>query len=88
VLNKEIAGLSDQRNSLKARWESEKAIVNNIRKEKENIDRLKFESRTRRESGRLWQGGRNPVWKNRGGREKTEQVPGPNEGECRVKIPF
>jgi len=36
TLNKEIAGLSEQRNSLKARWESEKAIVNNIRKEKES----------------------------------------------------
>src|SRR5258706_136199 len=44
VLNKEIAGLSEQRNSLKARWESEKAIVNSIRKEKENIDKLKFEA--------------------------------------------
>lgn len=44
VLTKEIAELSEQRNSLKAKWESEKAIVAGIQKEKENIDRLKFEA--------------------------------------------
>ncbi len=51
VLNKEIAGLSEQRNSLKARWESEKAIVNSIRKEKENIDKLKFEAEHAEKAG-------------------------------------
>ena len=44
VLTKEIAELSEQRNSLKAKWEREKAIVAGIQKEKENIDRLKFEA--------------------------------------------
>jgi len=51
ALNKEIAGLSEQRNSLKARWESEKAIVNNIRKEKESIDKLKFEAEQAEKAG-------------------------------------
>ncbi|MFN5170459.1 MAG: ATP-dependent chaperone ClpB [Cyclobacteriaceae bacterium] len=44
LLSKDIAELSEQRNSLKAKWESEKAIVAGIQKEKENIDRLKFEA--------------------------------------------
>src|SRR5882762_2917992 len=51
ALNKEIAGLSEHRNSLKARWESEKAIVNNIRKEKESIDKLKFEAEQAEKAG-------------------------------------
>src|SRR6185503_2152459 len=36
VLTKEIAELSESRNTLKAQWENEKSIVNNLRKEKEN----------------------------------------------------
>ena len=43
-LSKEIAELSEKRNELKARWESEKTIIQGIRKEKENIDRLKMEA--------------------------------------------
>jgi ATP-dependent Clp protease ATP-binding subunit ClpB len=74
VLTKEIAELSEQRNSLKAKWESEKAIVAGIQKEKENIDRLKFEA-----DQRLWPGGRNPVRKNYRGREETEAGSGGNE---------
>src|SRR6187431_1001037 len=37
VLSKEIAELTEQRNSLKAKWESEKAIVHGIQKSKEHI---------------------------------------------------
>jgi ATP-dependent Clp protease ATP-binding subunit ClpB len=44
LLSKEIADLSEVRNSLKARWDSEKQVVHGIQKEKENIDRLKFEA--------------------------------------------
>jgi ATP-dependent Clp protease ATP-binding subunit ClpB len=51
VLNKEIAELSEQRNSLRAKWESEKSVVNNIRKEKETIDRLKFEAEQAEKAG-------------------------------------
>lgn len=50
-LSKEIAELSSQRNSLKAKWESEKSIVQNIRTEKEGIDRLKFEAEQAEKSG-------------------------------------
>ena len=44
TLTKEIAELSDKRNDLKARWESEKEVVHSIQKEKETIDKLKFEA--------------------------------------------
>ena len=51
ILNKDIAELSEQRNSLKAKWESEKEIVHGIQKEKENIDRLKFEAEQAEKAG-------------------------------------
>lgn len=51
VLSKEIAELSEQRNSLKAKWESEKSVVHGIQKEKENIDRLKFEAEQAEKAG-------------------------------------
>lgn len=44
MLSKEIADLSEERNALKARWDSEKEVVHGIQKEKEAIDRLKFEA--------------------------------------------
>lgn len=50
-LSKEIADLSAQRSSLKARWESEKEVVHGIQKEKENIDRLKFEAEQAEKGG-------------------------------------
>jgi ATP-dependent Clp protease ATP-binding subunit ClpB len=43
-LGKEIAELSDQRNSLKAKWQSEKEVVEGIQKVKEQIEALKFEA--------------------------------------------
>lgn len=51
VLTKEIADLTEQRNSLKAKWESEKEVVHSIRKEKENIDHLKFEAEQAEKAG-------------------------------------
>lgn len=51
LLNKEIAELSEQRNSLKAKWESEKGVVHGIQKEKENIDKLKFEAEQAEKAG-------------------------------------
>lgn len=50
-LTKDIAELSEQRNSLKAKWESEKAIVAGIQKEKEHLDRLKFEAEQAEKAG-------------------------------------
>ncbi|AYB31358.1 ATP-dependent chaperone ClpB [Chryseolinea soli] len=51
LLSKEIAELSEERNSLKARWESEKQVVHGIQKEKENIDKLKFEAEQAEKAG-------------------------------------
>jgi len=51
LLSKEIADISADRNSLKAKWDSEKSIIQGIRKEKENIDKLKFEAEQAEKSG-------------------------------------
>ncbi len=50
-LSREIAELSEQRNSLKAKWDTEKAIVQGIQREKENIDKLKFEAEQAEKAG-------------------------------------
>lgn len=51
ILSKDIAELSEQRNSLRARWEHEKEVVHGIQKEKENIDRLRFEAEQAEKAG-------------------------------------
>lgn len=44
LLSKEIADLKGKLDSLKARWHSEKEIIQGIQREKENIDRYKVEA--------------------------------------------
>ncbi len=51
TLSKEIAELSEERNSLKAKWESEKEVVHGIQKQKESIDKLKFEAEQAEKAG-------------------------------------
>ncbi|HEU5290015.1 MAG TPA: AAA family ATPase, partial [Cyclobacteriaceae bacterium] len=51
ILSKEIAELSEGRNSLKAKWESEKEVVHGIQKQKEAIDKLKFEAEQAEKAG-------------------------------------
>ncbi|MBK5280207.1 MAG: AAA family ATPase, partial [Bacteroidia bacterium] len=51
ILTRDIAELLGSRNALKAQWENEKSIVNNLRKEKENIDKLKFEAEQAEKAG-------------------------------------
>lgn len=51
VLNKVIAELSESRNALKARWGNEKGVVHGIQREKENIDKLKFEAEKAEKAG-------------------------------------
>ena len=53
VLSKEIAELSDRKNELKAKWEGEKAIIQGIRNEKENIDGYKHEAEQAERDGNL-----------------------------------
>ncbi len=43
-LDKEIAELKEQETSFKAKWESEKNLVNKIQQDKEEIEHLKFEA--------------------------------------------
>ncbi|HET7817875.1 MAG TPA: ATP-dependent chaperone ClpB [Bacteroidia bacterium] len=43
-LKKQIADLDDKRKDLRAKWQSEKEIVEGIQKEKEKIEQLKFEA--------------------------------------------
>ena len=43
-LAKEIAGLKEQENSYKAKWEQERSLVNKIQKNKSEIEHLKYEA--------------------------------------------
>lgn len=51
VLSKEIAELSEKRQNVKAKWESEKAVIMGIRREKEAIDKLKLEAEQAERAG-------------------------------------
>ncbi len=51
VLNKEIADLSEERDTLKAEWENEKGVVNEIRSLKESLDQMKLEAEQAERSG-------------------------------------
>lgn len=44
LLNKEIAELKEQETSYKAKWQSEKELVNKIQQNKQEIEQLKFEA--------------------------------------------
>lgn len=44
LLNKDIAELKEQENSLKAKWQSEKSLINKIQQNKAEIENLKFEA--------------------------------------------
>lgn len=50
-LNKEIAELSDERTDLRAKWESEKQVVEGIQKVKEQMEQLKFEAEQAERNG-------------------------------------
>ncbi|MGF3522047.1 MAG: ATP-dependent chaperone ClpB, partial [Candidatus Bathyarchaeia archaeon] len=53
ALNQEIANLSEERNRLKAKWQAEKAIVDQIQKKKKEIEQLKFEEEDANRRGDL-----------------------------------
>jgi ATP-dependent Clp protease ATP-binding subunit ClpB len=50
-LNKEIAELSDKRSDLRAKWQSEKQVVDGIQKVKEQIEHFKFEAEQAERNG-------------------------------------
>ncbi|MEN9297442.1 MAG: ATP-dependent chaperone ClpB, partial [Bacteroidota bacterium] len=43
ILTRDLADLSEKRDELKAKWQSEKSVLDAVRAEKETIDRLKLE---------------------------------------------
>ncbi len=43
-INEELANLEDRRNALKAKWESEREVVNGIQQAKEDIEQMKHEA--------------------------------------------
>ncbi|RRD02277.1 ATP-dependent chaperone ClpB [Prevotella sp. OH937_COT-195] len=43
-LDREIAGLREQENTARAKWESEKGLVDKIQQDKQQIEQLKFEA--------------------------------------------
>jgi len=51
ALNKEIAELNDRRADLRAKWKSEKEVVEGIQKYKEQIEQYKFEAEQAERSG-------------------------------------
>ncbi len=53
ILSKAIAELMDKRNELKAQWENEKALIQGIQTEKENIDHLRLKADQAERSGDL-----------------------------------
>ncbi len=52
-LNQEIANLTEQRNSLRAKWHAEKEIVDQIQAKKNEIEQLKFEEENANRRGDL-----------------------------------
>jgi ATP-dependent Clp protease ATP-binding subunit ClpB len=53
TLNQEIANLAEERNILRAKWQSEKAIVEQIQAKKNEIEQLKFEDENANRIGDL-----------------------------------
>ncbi|MCU0431292.1 MAG: ATP-dependent chaperone ClpB [Cytophagaceae bacterium] len=51
ILSKELSELNEIRNQLKAKWQSEKGLIEGIQKEKENLERLKLEAEKAERSG-------------------------------------
>jgi ATP-dependent Clp protease ATP-binding subunit ClpB len=51
TLSQEIANLSEKRDALKAKWQAEKQVANDIQQEKANIDQYKFEAEQAERAG-------------------------------------
>jgi ATP-dependent Clp protease ATP-binding subunit ClpB len=53
LLNEEIANLSDERNTLRAKWQAEKDLVEQIQSSKNEIESMKLEAEQANRSGEL-----------------------------------
>jgi ATP-dependent Clp protease ATP-binding subunit ClpB len=51
IINRELAELTDKKTDLMAKWQAEKDVLNGVRIEKENIDRLKLEAEQAERAG-------------------------------------
>jgi ATP-dependent Clp protease ATP-binding subunit ClpB len=51
IISQDLAELTDKKTDLMAKWQSEKSVLDNIRQEKENIDRLKLEAEQAERAG-------------------------------------
>jgi ATP-dependent Clp protease ATP-binding subunit ClpB len=51
TISEQIANLSEERNTLKAKWQSEKAVVEGIQEKKEQIEQLKLEAEQAERAG-------------------------------------
>ncbi len=51
VLSRELAELTEQRDSLKAKWTNEKSMIEELRREKENIEKFKLEAEQAERTG-------------------------------------
>ncbi len=51
MLSKELAELTEKRQEIKAKWESEKAVIQGIQREKESIDKFKLEAEQAERAG-------------------------------------
>ena len=71
-LNKEIAELKEQETSYKAKWQSEKELVNKIQQNKQEIEQLKFEAEKAEREGDYGKVAENPLWKITGFRERDQ----------------
>jgi len=53
VIDRELAGIREQSNALKAKWQQEKALIAKSRQFKEKIEQLKIEEQTEERKGNL-----------------------------------
>lgn len=51
IISRDLAELNDKKNELMAKWQAEKAVLDNVRKEKEAIDKLKIEAEQAERAG-------------------------------------
>jgi ATP-dependent Clp protease ATP-binding subunit ClpB len=51
IINRDLAELTDKKTDLMAKWQAEKDVLNGVRIEKENIDRLKLEAEQAERAG-------------------------------------
>ena len=69
TLNVEIGNLTEERNRLEAKWQSEKDLADQIQSRKNEIENLKFEAEGAERQRGPRQGGRDRLWSYPGDRE-------------------